>query len=321
MSTKSKVLKLLKENFNAFSSGIKMAKELDVSRNAIWKVIRELQLEGYNIESNNPLGYRLVDKNWPISSEGIRDYIKEDRVSIQVLDEVPSTNEYLKKLALKGEKEFFTLVANRQSNGKGRRGKSFHSPKNTGVYLSMLLRPSFSMEKSLNITTASAVAVSKTIEKLTSKPISIKWVNDIFIEDRKVSGILTEGSMDLETGNLSHIIVGVGINLFKPDLDFPENIEGIAGYVLEEYDGFFKERFIGELINSLIEHYENLDSNEIYEYYRRKSYLKGKVVEFYEKDRLFQGRVYDVDENFRLIIETEKGTIPLSTGSVNIVKE
>ncbi|WP_300409202.1 biotin--[acetyl-CoA-carboxylase] ligase [Lagierella sp.] len=319
MSIKSKVLDILKDNFNSFSSGAEMAQVLNVSRNAIWKTIKKLQMEGYNIESNNPLGYKLLDNNYPISSQDILKYVKEKNVTLEVLDETPSTNEYLKALALKGESEFYTIIAHRQSSGKGRNGKSFHSPKNTGVYLSMLLRPSFGLEKSLNITTATAVAVSKTIEKTTLKKTSIKWVNDVFIGDRKVSGILTEGAMDLETRNLSHVVLGVGVNLFKPKSNFPKDINDKAGYILEDYDAKFKEKFIGELIDSIIYHYRHLDSKEIYEYYREKSYLKGRVVEFLYNGKLLRGRVLDIDKDFFLVISTNNKVLSLYTGSVNVV--
>lgn len=319
MKVKNEVFKLLEKNINNFIPGTKMALELQVTRNAIWKAIEELRSEGFEIEAKNQYGYRLLRK----SREGLREDILslcENKISLEYLDEVSSTNDYVKVLANKNYPEYYTVIADSQSSGKGRQGKSFYSPGNTGVYMSMLLRPKFSMEKALNITTSAAVAVSKTIEEFTNKDTKIKWVNDIFIDNKKICGILTEGSMDFEQLNLSFAVLGIGVNLFKPET-FPNDISNIAGYVVEDFDEALKAKFIARLIDNVIYHYKNIDSKEFYEYYREKSYLKGHFVNFDYEGLKEKGKVLDIDENYSLVIETADKVIHLKTGSVELEED
>lgn len=319
MKVKEEVFKLLEKNINNFIPGTKMALELQVTRNAIWKAIEELRSEGFVIEAKNQYGYRLLNK----SRESFRKDILsmcENKISLAYLDEVSSTNDYLKVLANKNYPEYYTVIANSQSSGKGRQGKSFYSPGSTGVYLSMLLHPKFSMEKALNITTSAAVAVSKTIEEFTNKNTKIKWVNDIFIDNKKVCGILTEGSMDFEQLNLSYAVLGIGINLFKPKT-FPDDISNIAGYIIEDFDETLKARFIARLIDNVIYHYKNIDSKEFYEYYREKSYLKGRTVTFDYEGHKGRGKVLDIDKNYSLVIDAGEKVIHLKTGSVELKED
>lgn len=319
MKVKDEVFKLLEKNINNFIPGTKMALELQVTRNAIWKAIEELRSEGFVIEAKNQYGYRLLNK----SRESFRKDILslcENKISLEYLDEVSSTNDYVKILANKNYPEYYTVIANSQSGGKGRQGKSFYSPGSTGVYLSMLLRPRFSMEKALNITTSAAVAVSKTIEEFTIKDTKIKWVNDIFIDNKKVCGILTEGSMDFEQLNLSFAVLGIGVNLFKPKA-FPNAISNIAGYVIEDFDEEVKAKFIARLIDNVIYHYKNIDSKEFNEYYREKSYLKGRTVTFDYEGNQEIAKVRDIDENYSLVIDTKEKIIHLKTGSVELKED
>ncbi|WP_055077840.1 biotin--[acetyl-CoA-carboxylase] ligase [Lagierella massiliensis] len=319
MKVRDEVFKLLEKNINNFIPGTKMALELQVTRNAIWKAIEELRREGFEIEAKNQYGYRLLNK----SRESFRKDILslcENKISLEYLEEVSSTNDYLKVLANKNHLEYYTVIANSQSGGKGRQGKSFYSPGSTGVYLSMLLRPKFSMEKALNITTSAAVAVSKTIEEFNNKDTKIKWVNDIFIDNKKVCGILTEGSMDFEQLNLSYAVLGIGVNLFKPRT-FPNDISNIAGYVIEDFDEELKAKFIARLIDNVIYHYKNIDSKEFNEYYREKSYLKGRTVTFDYEGNQEIGKVQDIDENYSLVIDTKDKVIHLKTGSVELKED
>lgn len=317
MKVKDKVLKFLEKNINNFIPGTKIALELQVTRNAIWKAIEELRSEGFDIEAKNQYGYRLLRKSRESFKKDILS-LCENKISLEYLDEVSSTNDYLKILANKNYPEYYTVISESQSHGKGRQGKSFYSPGTTGVYMSMLFRPKFSMEKALNITTSAAVAVSKTIEEFTNKDSKIKWVNDIFIDNKKVCGILTEGSMDFEQLNLSYAVLGIGINLFKPKA-FPNDISNIAGYIIEDFDEEVKARFIARLIDNVIYHYKNIDSKEFYKYYREKSYLKSRTVTFDYEGQKERGKVIDIDENYSLVIDTKDKVIHLKTGNVEFI--
>ncbi|MDO5018400.1 MAG: biotin--[acetyl-CoA-carboxylase] ligase [Lagierella massiliensis] len=319
MKVKDEVLLILEQNLNLYNSGSQMALDLKVSRNAIWKAINELKSEGYEIVSKNPGGYKLLSNKHIVSKNNILSKISNKNVRLEYLEEVSSTNDYLKNLLHKDLEQYYCVISKNQSRGKGRNGKSFYSPNKTGVYFSILLRPDFNINKSLLITTATAVAMCKTIEEFSNKYSSIKWVNDIFIGDKKVCGILTEGSFDFDKNKLSHVIVGVGVNLFKPLKNFPLEIQNSAGYILKDYNPYIMEDFIASMINSIIYHYENIDSKEIYEYYREKSYLNNKEVRFLYKGELVEGLVIDVDESFNLVINKNKEKIHLSSGSVEVI--
>ena len=183
MTIKQQVLKILLENKDKSVSGEILAKKLFCSRNAVWKAIKSLKDDGYKISAVTNKGYRLLEETDCFTAETVKKYLNFDN-EITLLEEVDSTNNFLKQKAENGALDGLVAVAKSQTGGKGRLGRSFFSP-NSGLYLSILLRPDFSAEKSLFITTAAAVAVLKAIEKFTNKKAGIKWVNDVFIENKK----------------------------------------------------------------------------------------------------------------------------------------
>ena len=235
------------------------------------------------------------------------------------LEEIDSTNNYLKKLAEDGEKENTIVIAKHQSGGKGRMGRSFFSPK-SGLYMSILLRPNFSAEKSLFITTATAVAVSDAIDSLSDKNSSIKWVNDVFIDSKKVCGILTEASIDFETGGLSYAVVGLGVNLYHPADGFPEDIKNIAGTVFDsEISGDEKAKFAAEIINGFFNIYNNFENSDFMKRYKRKSFILGKKINVIKGDKKTPATAIDIDDEARLLVEYETGEREsLFSGEVSI---
>ena len=128
-------------------------------------------------------------------------------------EELDSTNSYLKEMAAKGAQEGTIIIANRQSAGRGRLGRSFFSPEEKGIYMSILLRPDISLERAVLITSMAAVAVAEAIEQVSGIQTKIKWVNDIFLNKKKVCGILTEAGIDAETGTLEYAVLGIGVNV------------------------------------------------------------------------------------------------------------
>ena len=165
-----------------------------------------------------------------LSLEKISGYLCDElkEIDINIFDEVTSTNTLLKEHG-KIKNEWCTFIASSQTGGKGRLGRSFYSPKGSGVYFSVLLKPNLEIEKSILITTAAAVAVTRTLKILGCENAQIKWVNDIFVDNKKVCGILTESVINTETKKLDFAVLGVGINLIKPKEGFPESIKNIAG--------------------------------------------------------------------------------------------
>lgn len=186
-------------------------------------------------------------------------------------DECTSTNDVLADFAKNGAENGTVVTARAQTNGKGTNGRSFHSPQKTGVYMSVLLK-NISSENMLHVTPLAAVVVSKTLERICNADTRIKWVNDIYIEKKKICGILTIAQSSGK--NVDFIIVGIGINLFEPEGGFPKKIENIAGAVLKGYDEKIRKKVIEETAGLLLRDASKLDDegfrNEMYEYYEAK---------------------------------------------------
>lgn len=318
MTIKQQVLKALVKNMGKSVSGEQLSKELFCSRNAVWKAIKSLENDGYEIEATTNKGYCLKNENVTFSSVLVEKYLKTD-CKVIVLDDIDSTNNYLKKLAEDGEKENTVVIAKHQSGGKGRMGRSFFSPK-SGLYMSILLRPNFSAEKSLFITTATAVAVSDAIDSLSDKSSSIKWVNDVFIDSKKVCGILTEASIDFETSGLSYAVVGLGVNLYHPADGFPEDIKNIAGTVFDsEISGDEKAKFAAEIINGFFNIYNNFENSDFMKRYKSKSFILGKKINVIKGDKKIPATAIDIDDEARLLVEYETGEREsLVSGEVSI---
>ena len=225
MSTKSKLLEVLEANKGGYISGEELAAKLEVSRTAVWKAVKNLREEGYQIRAVTNKGYALEEENDILSSEGIRQWLHHKGAEVEVWKEIPSTNQRLKQAAVEKKLPSGSFVAAESQNaGKGRRGRTFYSPKGSGLYLSVLLYPSKTAHESLEITAAAAVAVCRAVEKCCGVSLGIKWVNDLYLGEKKVCGILTEAVTDFETGDIEFVVVGIGLNLYEPKEGFPKEI-------------------------------------------------------------------------------------------------
>lgn len=257
MSTKSEVLKLLEENKGTYLSGEELAIKLNCSRTAVWKAMKTLREEEYEILAVNNRGYALSKENNVLSEEAIRLGLNKKAVKIEVKREIPSTNQYLKQKGIEEEyEEGSVVVAESQSAGKGRRGRHFYSPGKCGLYMSVLLKPKKTAQESLKITAAAAVAVCRAVEKVCKVSLGIKWVNDLYLGEKKVCGILTEAVSDFETGDIELVVVGIGINLKEPKDGFPKELGDIAGTVLKEGEHVDRNLLVAEIVNELLEESE-----------------------------------------------------------------
>ncbi len=319
MKTTEKVLDFLEKNKGKFVSGGSIASELGLSRNSVWKAVKSLQDKGYEIGAVTNKGYILSEKNNLISAQSVRKFITAENIDIEYRDSVTSTNTLLKKMAENGEKEGYVLLAGEQTAGRGRLGRSFSSGNGTGVYFSILLRPDMKPSDSLLITTCAAVAVAKAIEKNTGKMTSIKWVNDIYMRDRKVCGILTEASFDLECGKLSYAVLGIGINMFFDENTLPEEIKNIAGAVFDEKpDGDTVSRIVADVINIFMAEYKVLIGKHFLFDYCSRSYLDGKEINVIKPDGVREATALDIDDDFRLHVKYLDGSEEyLSSGEVS----
>lgn len=237
---------------------------------------------------------------------------------IQVYDTVTSTNTLLKEQAAAGAPDGTVIIAKHQTAGRGRMGRSFYSPADTGLYMSVLLRPQLKMEDALFLTTATAVAVSSAIEKTTGQQTSIKWVNDIFCHGKKVCGILTEAVPDLTNGMLKYAVIGIGVNLLPPKEGFPEELQQVATTVLsKEAKEDVVEQLKTEILNQLSIYLEQLPEKTFLEAYREKCFLIGRDVIVFPDNQL--ARVLGIDDMVGLIVQLDDGSQKtLRTGEVSV---
>lgn len=321
MTVQDHLRTLLESNKSVFLSGEEIARRLGVSRNAIWKAIKALQAGGYPIQAVPNRGYCLAASSDVLSESGIRQYLTGEALSLdlRVYDSVDSTNLVLRSLANEGAAEGTVVIAAEQTGGRGRKGRSFYSPQGTGVYISLLLKPKIAPDDATLITTTAAVAVSEAVEALSGEPAAIKWVNDVFLRGKKVCGILTEGSFDMESGQFEYAILGAGINVYEPVGGFPVEISEIAGSVLVSPAPDAKNRVIAEYLNRFLPLYRELGSAATNAEYRRRSFVLGKMVNVLVGDRATPARAIDIDERCRLLVEYENGRREtLSSGEISV---
>lgn len=325
MNIQDMVLEYLRESKNPVS-GQEMAEKLNITRNSVWKAVQRLRLAEYEIDACTNRGYRLVSESHVLSAENIRRNLNQvaQGVAIEVQDQVSSTNTVLKELAEKGGREGMVVIAEHQDQGKGRLGRSFFSPKGLGLYMSLLLRPDFPAEESLAITTAASVAVAEAIDKLTGERSRIKWVNDVYLHGRKVCGILTEASLDFESGKLNYAVLGIGVNIQAPPGGFPEGIREVAGAIFPTpAPAGARARLAAEILNRFFEIYRALpDRADYMTEYRNRSLLNGMEVTLRQGNAQWEGLVLGVDERARLIVRLPDGQKKaFGAGEVAIVKK
>jgi len=329
MTTRESVLKALEENKGFAVSGEELANSLNISRAAVWKAIQELRKEGYRIDAVTNRGYCLASDSDVLSAEGILPYVKRDSMEgrIHVFKSLESTNLTAKKMALEGAPAGTVVIAEEQTRGRGRLGRSFFSPSG-GIYLSLVLRPPLKAAKSVLITTAASVAVCKAIEDATGISCRIKWVNDIYKGDKKICGILTEAVTDFETGNIDYIVLGIGINYKAPQSGFPAELSGIAGSLYEGTPGAGRNRLIAEIINQILEIDETLFTKDFIREYKNRSFILGKDILVInaaasnEEPNPAEGipaTAVDIDEEGGLVIRYPDGRLEtLKSGEVSI---
>lgn len=270
-----------------------------------------------NLNEENP------SYNYEISPESIRKHILkyQDAFDFDVRKVVASTNDIAKDLAHRGAKEGTVVISQEQTAGKGRRGKKFYSPSASGVYMSIILRPKYNANQSLLITVASAVAVARTVEKNSGKEAKIKWVNDVFCNDKKVSGILTESSFNAKNGRIDFIVLGIGINIQEPKGGFPSELEDIAISMFQEnVFSDVRSKIIAQVLEEFWFFYLNLEEKVFLQEYKDRSILIGRQIKIINQDKAQIATVLEIDDECRLKVKMQSDEIKvLSSGEVSIV--
>lgn len=320
MKTKDIVLKELEKNRANYISGQELAEKLNISRTAIWKAINTLKESGFQIESQTKLGYKLLEKDDKLSEEGIRKGLREELKDIDIIvyDEIDSTNtEAKRRLYSSDVKDFTVIVSDMQKGGRGRTGKSFASPKGSGVYFSIILHPKDFYDFSyFDLTTVkAAVAVVEGIKEATGKVAQIKWVNDLFINGRKICGILSELDADFESRSVKSVIVGIGINVNEPKDDSFKELKDIAGYIGTDV---IRNEILSSILNAFYENNYEKKDKEIIEYYKTHSLVIGKDLTFELNGKKYTAKGVDINDKGNLIVDTGEKRITLSSGEVSI---
>ena len=325
MSTKNRILELLEQQRGESISGEHLAGVLGISRNAVWKAIKELQKDGYHIVAVTNKGYCLSAENDIISIPGIKPFLSERSQfyanKIQVHKSLESTNKTAKEMAVAGAEHGTIIISDCQTMGRGRYSRNFFSPSGGGLYMSMVLRPeAMHFKNPTSVTAFAAVSVCEAIESISTKVPRIKWVNDIFIDGKKVCGILTEAVTDFESGGLDWVVLGIGINVHTRTEDFPCDLQSIATsiYPDEKMSGV-RNRLSAEIINRILG-FETLPSEtEIFEKYKKRLMVLGKKITVIQNRVEYKATAIDVDSVGHLVVKNESGErITLSSGEIRI---
>ena len=233
------------------------------------------------------------------------------RYAITVVDCTASTNSDLKARARAGAPEGEILFARTQTAGRGRLGRSFYSPDATGIYCSILLRPRLAAEDALYLTTAAAVAIAQAVGEICGKDLGIKWVNDLFLGERKVCGILTEGAPASDSATLSYAVLGFGLNLCAPKNGFPPELASIATALYgadEECPDDLASRLCARIMERFFALYDALPDISFLEEYRRRSTVLGKEVRCERGNESFLATVTDMDDRANLRLRLPDGS-------------
>ena len=323
MGTKEQILVLLEKNKGFYISGEKFAQDLGISRTAVWKAVRKLRMEGYDIRAITNRGYCLSRYSDLMSLALINNYLNKScsDLHIDVFREVDSTNRICLDRAADGEKEGYVAIAGKQTAGRGRRGRSFYSPSDTGVYMSVLLRPEkYHGADVLKITTMAAAAVCEAIEMLSDKTTAIKWVNDILIDGKKVCGILCEALQSPGSSTTDAVVLGIGINAFPPEDGFPEEIRDTAGSIYEKPGIVSRSRIAAEVLNRFMHYYRDEAFSDYFKAYKKRSLVIDKDVEIIAPGSSKRAHVIGLNDDCTLTVRYENGSTGiLNSGEVSIL--
>lgn len=316
MTNKEKILLLLKENQDYISGEI-ISKTLNISRMAVNKNIKKLESEGYKILARHGKGYRLQKDNdqkdqdtflekFDILSKEKIESVAKVPCNIEIYDSLDSTNSFAKFLEPSNIPR--VIISNYQRKGRGRLGKEFYSPRGKGLYMSIVLSPNFDLERSLYITILTALATAKALEEVSSEQIQIKWVNDIFVKNKKVGGILTEGEFGFETERLEKLIIGIGINCY--DFEPPDDIKNIASSLKNKNSDFSRSKLAGLIIRNTLEILKSPSLESHLEEYNARSLILGKniTVKKTKENSTILAKAIDINSKGHLIVEYLEGS-------------
>lgn len=317
MTTKEKVLTLLKSK-QAVLSGEKIAQQLNVSRTAIWKAIKELEKSGYRFEHTKN-GYRYLPTDILQAAELTQ--ALPMMKTIHVTAASASTMKEAKMAAFSDQLKTPALyLTETQTGGYGRFNRPFFSPKGQGIYMSLLLQPKRLFSELPQYTLLAAVAVAQAIDDLTGKTTEIKWVNDIYIAGKKICGILSEATSDVETGQITTIVIGIGLNFSTPQDQFPAELQEKATSIFPDgQPNITRSQLIEKIWQHFFDLLEALPAMDYLKIYREKSLVLGRTVHFTRQGISYDGIATAVTNLGELVVKTPKNEeMVLSSGEISL---
>ncbi|WP_050607883.1 biotin--[acetyl-CoA-carboxylase] ligase [Clostridium niameyense] len=320
---KESILNMLKDSSDTFISGQYISEKLGVSRTAIWKYINQLKNDGYKIESVSKKGYKLIYSPDLLTFEEIHPLLTTSYIGNRILyfDSITSTNDKAKELALNNYPHGSVIIAEEQTNGRGRLGRSWISPKYKGIWMSIILRPNINTLDVPKVTQVTAAAVEKSLLNMNLKTY-IKWPNDIILNSKKICGILTE--MSGEINNVNYVVVGIGINanLDVEDLD-GDLKEKATSIKIEENKSIKRKLLVAHILNNFetlyndLINFNNIESS--IHICKENSILIGKNIKIMSRKTITLAKALSLNENGELIVQYENGKIvKVNSGEVSI---
>lgn len=317
---KTKILKVLKST-SGYVSGQELCESLGVSRTAVWKVIRQLEEDGYSIEAVRNRGYRLLEGNDVFTEEEIRSILQTKQIgqNLVFLDIVDSTNNEARRQAEQGAPDGTLVVAVEQNAGKGRRGRSWISPKGTGIWMSMILRPNIPPEYASMLTLVAAMAVESGIRQVTGLTGQIKWPNDVILNDKKVCGILTEMSTEME--RIHYVVIGIGINVSIRE--FPKELADKATSLLLCTGRIVSRARLTAAVAEAWEAYygrflQTLNLDLLIEEYNDNLVNRNREVKVLAPGGAYTGICRGINEKGELLVETSHDMRVVVSGEVSV---
>jgi len=310
VTTDAKILSALRAHPNGVS-GAHLAEQLAISRAAVWARMDDLRQAGYNIEAGPHFGYRLVSSPNALHADDLLARLGTTKVigrDIRVFEETTSTNDVIEKLARDGVKEGVVVFAESQTKGRGRLGRKWMSPTHQGLWFSVLLRPKLSPQETTQLTVASATALRRAIKKVTGLAADIKWPNDLLIGGKKVVGILTE--MSAEVDCVRHVILGIGVDVNQAD--FPPELRALATSLKIAAGGekICRAELATEILRELDADYARIGAgkfSQLTDEWETACATIGKKVSVQMGSRLIRGCAEALDDDGALLVRTEHG--------------
>ncbi len=320
--TKEKILAILSRE-SGFLSGEVISDRLGLSRAAVNAAVKQLREEGYEISSVTNRGYRLEAAPDKLTRGSLLTVLSEERMeNVIVLPVTDSTNSRLRELSYEGVPERTVVIANEQTRGRGRSGRTFVSLKDQGIYLSYLLRPRVKPADTVNITAWTAVAVAKAVEEVCGEAPGIKWVNDLVMNGRKIAGILTEMVVESESGGLGSLIIGIGLNVNQEQGDFPQELASIATSIRRETgQACNRARLAASVIDHMDRMYEDWPGQreKYLELYRDADITCGRDILVAGKNGETPAKALSIGGDFSLCVQYQDGRKEnLISGEVSI---